>query len=70
MAGDTAHTPDAPVGTYEAWACPHDHVHVEIKQGEKLIPLVFPDADEAYNFAQAILRAYDDAVGIAPPTEY
>lgn len=70
MAGDTpTHNPDTETpATYEAFACPADHVHVEIKMKVgKPIALVFDDPDEAYTFAQTILRAYDDAVGITPP---
>lgn len=61
---------DDEAASYETAACEDDHVHVRItmKSG-RVVPLVFEEADEAYNFAQAILRAYDDAVGITPPGE-
>jgi len=66
-----AHGDDAEqVATYEAFACAADHVHVEIKMKDgKPVCLVFDDPDEAYTYAQTILRAYDDAVGITPPGE-
>lgn len=69
MAGDVAHKQAQAITGYDAYACADDHVHVEVTQGEKPIGLVFEDADDAYNFAQAILRAYDEAVGITPPGE-
>lgn len=65
MAGDVKPDEDNCTDVYEAFACHHGHVHVvmTMKDGSKL-PLIFADADDAYTFAQTILRAYDDAAGI------
>lgn len=56
-------------GTYRVAVCEGDHIHVSmppdptaVKSGEYVF-----DPEEAYEFAHAILRGYDEAVGIGPP---
>lgn len=52
----------------EVWVCSDDHIHVRLepKEGEK-VSLIFGTPENGYDFAQLMLRAYDEAVGIGSP---
>lgn len=56
-------------GSYSVAVCPADHIHVRLSDlGSPPGRLVF-EPEEAYELAQALLRGYDVATGIAFPGE-
>lgn len=63
---DVGHTGDR---VYAVSMCPADHLHVLFphSDGETGTELVFHTPEAVYEFAQDLLRGYDDLVGIAPP---
>jgi hypothetical protein len=63
---DVGHTRER---TYGIATCPADHLHVMFphSDGETGTELVFHTPEAVYDFAQDLLRGYDELVGIGPP---
>lgn len=50
-------------GEFVVTCCADGHIHIDLTHGEDKVSLMF-EPDDAYTFAEAIMRGYDEAVGI------
>lgn len=52
-------------GKFTVVCCPDGHVHIDVSTIDHTPAELVFEPDDAYAFAQAILRGYDEATGIA-----
>lgn len=50
-------------GAFTITCCASGHIHIDLTNGDTEVELLF-EPDDAYTFAEAIMRGYDEAVGI------